>query len=540
MTRSFRRSSRGIPFALGLACLGSLADAQVVTVQDQQKISERSGGFGGVLDPGGGSDSDDGSDQFGSSMTTLGDLDGDGIDELAVAAPCDNDGRIDQGALWILFMNPDGTVRSEQKISATAGGFDGVLGPYQYFADSLAGLGDLDGDGIGDLAVGGVEGALNMGEVWILFLNRDGTVRAHQRIGESTGGFGGDLDQADHLGCALASLGDLDGDGRGELAVGAINDDDGGTSYVSNVGAVWILFLNADGTVEREQKISATAGGFGGRIDPKGGFGCALAALGDLDGDGVAELAVGAQHDRYAYEPAGTLWILFLNRDGTVSAEQQIGEGLGGFASTLDGYDFFGGSLAALGDVDHDGVGDLAVGARGDDDGGLERGAVWILYLNRNGTVSAEQKISATSGGFVGQLDFQDYLGSSVAAVRSTRRGGLDLAVGAYKDDDGGRDQGAVWMLFLGPDTTPPGLVAPPLVTVSDAKGGLPGEFVSFTVAASDDVDPAPSVLCVPPSGSWFPRGTTLVTCTATDAAGNRTTRVFPVVVQQTPSPRIR
>ena len=154
MTRSFRRSSRGIPFALGLACLGSLADAQVVTVQDQQKISERSGGFGGVLDPGGGSDSDDGSDQFGSSMTTLGDLDGDGIDELAVAAPCDNDGRIDQGALWILFMNPDGTVRSEQKISATAGGFDGVLGPYQYFADSLAGLGDLDGDGIGDLAVG--------------------------------------------------------------------------------------------------------------------------------------------------------------------------------------------------------------------------------------------------------------------------------------------------------------------------------------------------------------------------------------------------
>ena len=58
-----------------------------------------------------------------------------------------------------------------------------------------------------------------------------------------------------------------------------------------------------------------------------------------------------------------------------------------------------------------------------------------------------------------------------------------------------------------------------------------PGEVVTFTVTASDCQDPAPGVVCVPPSGSFFPRGTTPVTCTATDASGNQAVSQFPVVV---------
>jgi hypothetical protein len=61
--------------------------------------------------------------------------------------------------------------------------------------------------------------------------------------------------------------------------------------------------------------------------------------------------------------------------------------------------------MTSLGDLDGDGVGDLAVGADLDDDGGLDRGAVWILFLNPNGTVKSHQKISDTQGGFTGTLD---------------------------------------------------------------------------------------------------------------------------------------
>ena len=56
---------------------------------------------------------------------------------------------------------------------------------------------------------------------------------------------------------------------------------------------MWILFLNADGTVSSEQKISETSGGFGGNLTSGSTFGLAVAALGDLKGDGVGDLAVG-------------------------------------------------------------------------------------------------------------------------------------------------------------------------------------------------------------------------------------------------------
>ena len=72
-----------------------------------------------------------------------------------------------------------------------------------------------------------------------------GAVSAYVRIGDGAGGLTGPLDNNDCFGVSVASLGDLDGDGVADLAVGASHDDDGGT----DVGAVYILFLHADGTV---------------------------------------------------------------------------------------------------------------------------------------------------------------------------------------------------------------------------------------------------------------------------------------------------
>jgi len=69
-------------------------------------------------------------------------------------------------------------------------------------------------------------------------------------------------------------------------------------------------------------------------------------------------------------------------------------------------------------------------------------------------------------------------------------------------------------------------------VNAPDRFGTSPGEIVTFSITASDDQDPSPDVVCVPPSGSFFPRGTTLVTCTATDASSNQSSCEFPVTVQ--------
>ena len=81
-------------------------------------------------------------------------------------------------------------------------------------------------------------------------------------------------------------------------------------------------------------------------------------------------------------------------------------------------------------------------------------------------------------------------------------------------------------------DATPPTLSCPSSITVNDVLPDGLGEVVTFVVTATDNLDPAPVVVCVPPSGTRFPTGTTLVECTATDASGNESTCAFPVTVR--------
>ena len=194
----------------------------------EQKISDTQGGFNGILDN---------DDRFGRSVTSIGDFDGDGVRDLAVGARADDDGGLDRGAVWILFLNSDGTVKSEQKISDTQGGFNGILDNADLFGVNVESMEDLDGDGVTDIAVCSFwddDGGLNRGAVWILFLNSDGTVKSHQKISDTQGGFTGVLDDEDLFGFGLANMGDLDGDGVTDLAAGARLDDDGG----NNRGAV--------------------------------------------------------------------------------------------------------------------------------------------------------------------------------------------------------------------------------------------------------------------------------------------------------------
>jgi len=355
---------------LGLLVLCGSAWAQVSAVKDYQKISDTEGNFTGTLDN---------SDHF-YHVTSLGDLDGDGVTDLAAGAAWDDDGGSSRGAVWVLFLHTDGTVKSHQKISSTEGNFIADIDNSDLFGYSVTSLGDLDNDGVTDIAVGAFlddDGGSNVGAVWILFLNTDGTVKTHQKISDTQGGFTGTLDSGDGFGYSVVSVEDLDGDSITELAVGAAHDGDGGYKR----GAVWILFLNSDGTVKGHQKISDTQGGFTGILNNQDDFGGSVTSIGDLDGDGVTDIAVGAARDDDGGSDRGAAWVLFLNTDGTVKSHQKISSTEGGFTGTSNDLDNLGRSIASLGDLDNDGVTDIAVSAHLDDDGGTDRGAVWMLFL---------------------------------------------------------------------------------------------------------------------------------------------------------------
>ncbi len=339
------------------------------------------------------------SDELGSAVAVLGDLDGDGVDDLAVGAPGTADvGHVEQGAVWVLRMNADGSVKASFEIDTGELG----LADFERFGTSVEAIGDIDGDGVPDMAVGSL---LAEGEVRLVRLNADGSVKSATAIGAGQGGFTDPLAVGDHFGSAIASIGDLDGDGVRDLVVGADAHD--------GTGAVWLLLMNADGTVKSSHGIENGIGGFDGALALGDRFGAALTAPGDVDGDGIPDLAVGAPSDPAFSADPGAAWLLFLNTDGSVREGRRITAGSGGL--TLSASASFGAALAALGDVDGDGVPDLAVGAPDEDPVfGATSGMMYALLLHPDGGVKGFAPLGVTTS-----LGIQpgEHFGSAIASL---------------------------------------------------------------------------------------------------------------------------
>ena len=130
-------------------------------VKFHQKISAEAGNFTGSFND---------FEAFGLSVAEVGDLDSNGVPDIAVGAVGDNDGGVEKGAVWMLMLESNGMVKFHQKISEEAGNFGGALNPLGGFGYSVAGMGDLNGDNIPELAVG-VPHMAEEGSVWILHIN---------------------------------------------------------------------------------------------------------------------------------------------------------------------------------------------------------------------------------------------------------------------------------------------------------------------------------------------------------------------------------
>jgi len=372
-----------------------------------------------------------------------------------------------------------GNVIATQKISDDHGNFNGDPDPGDWFGYSVAAIGDLNGDGHPDIAVGAPReddgDGDDYGALWILFLDAQGKVAGEQKISALQGNFSGNIEPGDEFGASIAAIGDLDGNGVVDLAVGAPGDDNGDGL---NSGAVWILFLAADGTVIDQQKISDTEGGLEQNLKEGDAFGLGVAPVGDLDGDGVPDLLVTAPLDDEGNGvDVGAFYILYLRNDGTVHNEVKISETDGNFSGELHEGDWFGHGIAQIGDLDGDGIKDLAVGAPLDDDGNdKDSGAVWIVFMAADGTVRTQQKISDLHGGLIEftNLSPGDLFGYDVAAAGDINGDGVvDLVVGAPFDDDGSGDNvGAIWFVFLKTDGTVKGLAK-----VSETMGGFDSEL---------------------------------------------------------------
>ena len=295
---------------------------------------------------------------------------------------------------------------------------------YSYLGEVLA-SGDLNADGYPDLVMGAPE-------TTTVYLSYGGASPLDGDASTAQATFSGD--SGNQLGAALA-VADLDGDGMPELALGEPQYD---SSSVSNLGAVHILqggSLAGSHTLPDDADLTLTPT----ESTDKPQFGTAL-TTGDLDGDGYADLVVGAPNRSVSGSAnVGTAYVYLGAATGVSSAAWTVtgksaGEKLG--------------KVLAAGDADGDGVDDLLLGSPDSDDGGTDAGQVWLVLgsSSAGGTVTVN---SAATASFTGSSAL-DLFGSALALADLDDDGLGDLVVGAPDEGTGGSGAGAAYVFLDG------------------------------------------------------------------------------------------
>jgi FG-GAP repeat len=374
-------------------------------------------------------------DSFGAALA-VGDFNGDGFDDLAVGVPAESVGAVQgAGAINVLFGTAGGLTGTGSQLFTQSNVGVGVSSAEFNFFGSVLAAGDLDGDGIDDLAVGVPNGSADLvvvgGIVNVLYGSATGLNggRASALFHQDVAGVGSSAEPFDLFGSSLA-IGDFNDSGVSDLAVGAPGE---GVGTVEAAGAAHVLFGRTTGVSGASSQIfTQDTPGVGS--DPEAGdfFGSALGA-GDFNGDGFADLAIGAENESVGAIPgAGAINVLYGAVGGlTVTGSQVLHQGVAGIGSNPEDFDGFGFALAA-GDFDDDGFADLAVGVPFEGVGAVPgAGAINVLFGGGGGLAGAGSQLFHQDVAGVGSTAEEfDNFGWSLAVGDVQGDGPVDLVVG--------------------------------------------------------------------------------------------------------------
>jgi len=325
---------------------------------------------------------------------------------------------------------------------------------YAWFGNNLGAAGDVNGDGYADIIVGAVyydNGQTDEGAAFVYYGSPTGPSPLPSWMAEG--------DQAGcHFGVSVGTAGDVNGDGYDDILIGAYDCDNGQT----NEGRAFLYYGSATGpsstpdwTAESDQAYAQ--------------FGVRLGPAGDVNGDGYADVVVGARYYDNGQPDEGRAYAYYGSPEGLSLSPNWIAEG-------NRSNSFFGRSVNTAGDVDGDGYDDVIVGADRYDNGQTDEGQAYLYYGSAAGLVSTP------AWTFEANLSYA-HLGVCVGTAGDVNDDGYsDVLVGAEWYGNGQSKEGAVYAFY----GSPTGLSsAPDWMTETDQAGAMLG----FVLSTAGDVN---------------------------------------------------
>ena len=453
-------------------------------------------------------------DYSGFSVSSAGDVNGDGYHDLIIGAyRADPGGESVAGETYVVYGGARGPGTDGVLDLRALNGINGFtlagIDANDLSGFSVSSAGDVNGDGYDDLIIGarGADpgGNSEAGETYVVYggAHAPGTggVLALWALDGTNGFTLTGIDTDDLSGFSASSAGDVNGDGYDDLIIGANRADPSGNS---GAGETYLVYggVRAPG-ISGVLDLSALDGTNGFTltgIDANDLSGFSVSSAGDVNGDGYDDLIIGAfRADPGGNSNAGETYLVYGGARAPGAAgvlDLSALDGANGFTLTgLDVFDYSGFSVSSAGDVNGDGYDDLIIGAyRADPDGDSNAGETYLVFGGARapgtGGVLDLSALDGTNGFTLIGIDANDLSGFSVSSARDVNGDGYDdLIIGANRaDPNGERDAGETYVVYggaTGTESTVP-ITAQGTVAADNFTGNAGGD--SFTGIATDDV----------------------------------------------------